>query len=182
MDNDFAELIRSLSSDEIKARLPERAAKFFTEHPPLFQAWRLRFENPAQGKQIEHDYFMTMPPDAQYGLVYEISELHRAVGSLEAAFLVVKQYKVDSMLDDARRYVRYGVNLHMTSEQYNRIVMLMAEHITATRVRMQSTTDSRLAKELLNEIDQNKVLFDSLNEQFGKFYPELLASVTGKRS
>jgi hypothetical protein len=174
MEDNFAELIRSLTSEQIMAKLPDQARKFFTEHPPLFKAWCTKFENPALARQMEAEYFGKFSPDLQYALVYDISELHRSVGSLQAALSVVKQHKGTSRLDEAERFQRYGLNVHITAEQFGLIVRALTDQTTLARMAMQSTTDRVLIAASVKESELNKQVFNSLNEQLAKFYPNLL--------
>lgn len=180
MNDEFADYLAKLTDDQVKAQLPTQAAVFFTQHPPLLTAWRARFRSLAASQLMIQEYFYTLTPDVQYGLVFEISEMMQVLASLHTCFVVVKTVKAASMLDDAKRFVDYGVNLHLSSDHYNRLLTLLAESVASFRIQIQATTDKYVIDNCKKEIDLNKSVFDAMGEQFAKAYPVLHKSVAGK--
>jgi hypothetical protein len=183
------EVIRSLSWDEMKARMPTQAAEFFTQHHPLLVAYKhsLLGEHSAQG-DITQGYFSQLPPDEQYGLVIEMGAMTLLLAQADLARYTVGKIKESSRLEEVVRFENYGVNLHISGRTFKLVMRAILDQRTMIRNSMNAIEDGLkhapdnkallFHKDIaLTELKFNEQAEKDLLQQLTKAYPKLVTYV-----
>lgn len=188
MDNDKVdrEYISGLTNDELMALLPERAAWFFKKHPPLFDVHRLRLMGELERAQKgTTSYFLSMPPDQQYMIVMEIAELTPLLVSVIYSSKQMQHMLTMSKQQEARRFDAYGINMHLSKQDYEMVRHALADQGVALLV-AQSGLEDFLGEDpenkqfiqqyemVVQQRNLNQKTQDSLDAQLKRIYPSFV--------
>lgn len=183
-DND-REIIRALSWDEMKARIPTQAAKFFTLHHPLLVAYKYSLLGEATlQSETTQEYFIQMPPDQQYGLVIEMGAMTLALAQADLAAKAVVNMMKSSRATDMIRFSYHGVNIHLTRASIELLIRALKDQSNALTVQMNALNEAiqsnpnaletkKLYSILSEERKSNSKTLEELKEQIHRIYPNI---------
>jgi hypothetical protein len=168
------EHVRGLSHEQIKAKMPEVAQKFFDRNPPLLWAWKYSLLGDRNNQAaIIQEYFTNLRADQQYMLVTELASITQMLVSINYADRELKRVIHNSKQVDSQRFQAFGVNFHLNYKDAALVFRALRDQLVFIKRELNATEDFEVRTSLLDEVRANKSAMDSMRAQVERLYPSI---------